>query len=629
MPRLNHILATALLGATLWAATPAQAQGGDGGHDTHHPGSAASAAPESASSRDESDPMARMPAPLDAPAASSAGGGAGSAPGCCGGGADAPLYPSLINLAALTPAQRSAYEARARAGVTEGAARLQRGHEQLGLAVATGDLGASQRALAQLRADLGGLEGGLATYAMLAAPVPPRQVALDWFRRDMGLEQAPAVAPHGLFGLTTFHYVAMLALAALAAMLLWMLRQRARRTQALVTRLGSEPVASAGTAPLPAARAAQPGPVTDGPLRPAPAVPAPLSREPTPANAWSGVLQVAAVFQETAQVKTFRLLSPGGEPLPFAFLPGQFLTLSVAPGGRAVRRSYTISSAPTQRDYCEITVRHEEHGVVSGFLHAQVEPGALLQVTAPAGRFTFTGEEADGVVLIAGGVGITPMMSVVRYLTDRCWPGRIDLVYGCRADDDVIFRDELERLAHRHPNLRLTLVANHAQATAWPYRTGRITRELLAEAVPQLASRRIHLCGPAPMMEAVKQALAELGVPPQNVRTEAFIGKERPVAPQPPREVAATPTGTPTATFARSGKRASLTPDKTLLEAAEEVGVSIDYACRAGTCGTCRVKLLAGDVTMEVEEGLEPGDREQRIVLACEAKSRADVIVDA
>lgn len=581
------------------------------------------------------------------------------------------LYPTLANAAELSPEQRAQFERLARDRVTEGINRLRDTLDALGQAVAGGDLRGAQTGAQTVRGALGWLEGGLATFAMLSANEAPNAVAMNWFRQEMGLPNSTAVVPHGIFGLEPFHYVAMLALVALVGMLLWISRQRAQRTRALMAQLahaatpatalsGDFGAPSAGDPSRAQRSALATGSASDAAtLRASPAAvlspPAPVPAEisPTPTNGWSGHLRVAQIFQETPQVKTFRLVDPAGGRLPFVFLPGQFLTVTVAPDGRAVRRSYTIASSPTHRDYCEITVRRESHGIVSGYLHDSVHRGELLSITAPAGRFTFTGEESDSILLVAGGVGITPMMSVVRYLTDRCWPGRIDLVYGCKADNDVIFREELEYLARRFRNLHMTLVADRAETSAWPHRTGRISKELLVDAVPDLVTRRVHVCGPGPMMDAVRQMLVDAGVAAQQIRTEAFIGKERAVpaadtarapsaigVPAAGGPAGAEPTAAPSVpggtaaeaaavVFARSNKRAALGPDQTILEAAEEAGVAIDYACRVGTCGTCRVKLLAGSVTMDIEEGLEPTDKADNIVLACQAKSTGDVTVDA
>jgi glycine betaine catabolism B len=336
---------------------------------------------------------------------------------------------------------------------------------------------------------------------------------------------------------------------------------------------------------------------------------------------------VVRTFQETPTVKTFRMMDLQSGELPFRYQPGQFLTVTAAPDGTPLKRSYTIASTPTQREFCEITLKREDRGAVSRFLHDRINEGDTLQVTAPSGKFTFTGVEASSVVLIAGGVGITPMMSVLRYLTARSWPGDIYLFYAVRDRAEVIYREELEYLQRRHANFHVTIVAEHAESAEWPYATGRITRELLTSSVAELPSRRVHLCGPPAMMDALKALLLGLGVPAAQIRTEVFAGKE-------PRSIAlntlpAADTKVAVVTFASSRRTAMMPPTKTVLEAAEDVGVDIEYSCRIGTCGVCRTKLLSGTVTMDVEDGLEPGDKANNVILACQAKATGDITIDA
>jgi ferredoxin-NADP reductase len=349
-------------------------------------------------------------------------------------------------------------------------------------------------------------------------------------------------------------------------------------------------------------------------------------------------LRVGRIFQETPDVKTFRLMNPLGGVLPFSYLPGQFLTVAVLINSKPVKRSYTIASSPTQHDYVEITVKHEEGGEVSGHLHTHVQEGDLLESSGPSGSFIFTGRECKCILLIGGGVGITPLISVIRYLTDRSWPGDIFLVYSCHTPRDIIFREELDYLQRRHPNLRVIITVSQPEGADWKGPTGRLTKEFIAQSVPDLASRYVHLCGSVPLMEVVKRMLAELGVPPERVKTEAFgraLGK--PELTRPPvglpagagAEAGAARVALPTVTFSLSDKSAPLPPDKPILDVADEIGVEIDNSCRVGTCGTCRVKLLSGQVTMAVQDGLEPGDKEKNIILACQAKSTGNVVVEA
>src|SRR6185295_3349090 len=142
--------------------------------------------------------------------------------------------------------------------------------------------------------------------------------------------------------------------------------------------------------------------------------------------------------------KTIRLPErSGGGPIPFEYLPGQFLTLHVAPRGIPTKRSYTIASSPTWRDHIEITVKREGQGLVSRWLHDELRIGDEVEIEAPNGTFVFSGKEADRVVLIGGGVGITPLMSVVRNLAATGWPGKIHLILSFRSPRDFIFRKEL------------------------------------------------------------------------------------------------------------------------------------------------------------------------------------------
>ena len=172
---------------------------------------------------------------------------------------------------------------------------------------------------------------------------------------------------------------------------------------------------------------------------------------------WSGQLRVARVFDETPEVRTFRLVPTAGTRLPFDFLPGQYLNLSLMVDGKKVNRSYTIASSPTRVGYCEMTVKREERGVASRHLHDAVREGSLLDVSAPAGRFTFTGTEAESIVLIAGGVGITPLMAKIRYLTD------LRLARG----DSPGFRRE-DRARHHLPRRARLLAAAVSEPAASP-----------------------------------------------------------------------------------------------------------------------------------------------------------------
>ena len=362
--------------------------------------------------------------------------------------------------------------------------------------------------------------------------------------------------------------------------------------------------------------------------------PSKLRREPSryqkndPATGkirWRGKLTLTEVESVTHNVKTFRFKPADGRQVPFDYLPGQFLTLHIAPNGVPTKRSYTIAAAPTWRDRIEITVKREDHGLVSRWLHDELRPGDEVEIEAPNGTFVFSGTEAESIVLIGAGVGITPMMSVVRYLTDTRWSGKIYLILGFRAPRDFIFREELAAQQARNPNLSVAVTMSNPGSEPWSGPVGHIDAALLASAVEDIRSRRAHICGPPSMMEATKATLLMLGVPIAQIKTEAFGTLKR----DPRSKGAASVEATAKVFFQTSDMTAFVPVEATILDASDEAGVFIDNACRSGTCGSCRVKLVSGSVRMAVEDALTEQDKADGYILACQAKISSDVKVEA
>jgi glycine betaine catabolism B len=368
---------------------------------------------------------------------------------------------------------------------------------------------------------------------------------------------------------------------------------------------------------------------------------------PSKPRFWSGQLRVARIVQETPTVRTFRLQALDGRDLPFEYLPGQYLNLALLIDGKRINRSYTIASSPTRTATCELTIKREDAGVASRHLHDTIHEGDLLSVSAPAGRFTFIGTEADSIVLIAGGVGITPLMSILRALTDRYWTGEIYLVYCVRQEREIIFARELDSLRKQFNNLHICVTISGLKDASWTGHRGRLTEELLGRTIPDLPRRLCYICGPSAMMSSVTDLLRGLGVPESQIKSEAFVyathADAGPASAQAPTEpldksalpqqadmptVAAQDVG-PTVTFSVSGKTARLLPNQTILEAGEALGLDLEYECRSGICGKCRKRMLVGSVTMDAEDALSPTDKADKLILLCQAKAIQHVTVEA
>ncbi len=272
-------------------------------------------------------------------------------------------------------------------------------------------------------------------------------------------------------------------------------------------------------------------------------------------------------------------------------------------------------------------------------MHDTVKEGDLIKIGAPAGKFVMGAQDPGRIVLIAGGVGITPMMSIIRSLTDRCWTGDIYLLFAVKKRNDIIFEHELEYLKARFGNLRVCVTLSDDPDATWDGKRGRIDRAMIESFVPDLKRGPIMVCGPDAMMKATRELLVSMGIPNEEVLEEAFVSPATPKEPDAAADAAAAedavaavaPTNgeTPNVKFAKSGKMAELPPELSVLEAAEDCGVEIPFECRSGICGQCKTKLVSGKVTMEVQDALTSGDRAKGLILACQARSMKDVIVDA
>jgi ferredoxin-NADP reductase len=229
-------------------------------------------------------------------------------------------------------------------------------------------------------------------------------------------------------------------------------------------------------------------------------------------------------------------------------------------------------------------------------------------------------------VLVAAGVGITPIMSVLRYLTDKKWDGDIFVILSFRTGQDFIYSEEIGRLEEQHSNLHVEVTLTRPDDT-WSGPRGRIDKELIADFVPDIAERLIHICGPEHMMRDVQAMTMELGVPEERIRIEAFGTAKRVPGPK-STDRAGDGDSTFTVTFCPAGESAPLPADESILDVADSIGVEIDNACRSGTCGSCKVKLVAGSVSMDCQMALDEEEKSQGIILACQAKAQGDVEIE-
>ncbi len=369
----------------------------------------------------------------------------------------------------------------------------------------------------------------------------------------------------------------------------------------------------------------------------------PATTAPAPKGGFHQV-PVLAVLAETPDIRTFRFARPPG----FDFKPGQFAMVKVDLDGKPLARCYSISSSPSASGYLEISVRKQ--GQVSGFLHATIRPGMMLSVKGPGGTFVYP-QGSRPIVLLAAGIGITPLLCMLRHVLDSEPTRPVTLLFSAKTEKHVPFLYELRLLARRHPLFRLAIALS--QGSDKPeYYSGRINRNLV-EAVVENPLESVYLiCGPLQMIEDSVLLLESLGVPPAQVLFEKFeaaaasasAATTAPAEAQVPVAVlagndddapdteggseGAPPTDSHTLRFKRCNKVVVVSADQSILDAADAAGVEIPSMCRAGACGTCRTRVLEGEVAGDFDM-IEEEERAQGYVLSCVARPVKNCVIDA
>ena len=222
-------------------------------------------------------------------------------------------------------------------------------------------------------------------------------------------------------------------------------------------------------------------------------------------------------------MKTFRLES--GSPLPFEFFPGQFIVLSFEifnpSKGRMVHknRAFSISSSPTEKNYLEITVK--KTGRVSTFMHETLKEGNFLAIKNRSGEFYFQEGMAQELVLISGGTGIAPLMSMIRYIAQRKLLVKITLFHSNKTPEDIIFQKELQNLESRNALLRCVHTITRPEGYNWQGPTGRINQALLEQNISNKQAL-FYICGPKAMIQTCVEHLKGLGVDPSYIKLEKW-----------------------------------------------------------------------------------------------------------
>lgn len=224
---------------------------------------------------------------------------------------------------------------------------------------------------------------------------------------------------------------------------------------------------------------------------------------------------VNEVLTRAPDVKSFRY----SKPADFTYKAGQFMFITIRKGEEKLRKHFTISSSPTE-EFLEFTKKltdSEFSTTLKG-----ISPGDWTEIEGPFGKFTFE-KEYEKSAMIAGGIGITPMRSMIKHWYDTGLTSEIVLLHGCRSEKDLVFKDELESMQKQRSTMRVVYCLTDP-SPGWKGYTGRIDASMIKKEIPDCKERMVYVCGPPPMVETMEHMLREMKVPVQNIKREQFMG---------------------------------------------------------------------------------------------------------
>lgn len=344
-------------------------------------------------------------------------------------------------------------------------------------------------------------------------------------------------------------------------------------------------------------------------------------------------LEVTEIRPETRDALVVSFKAPPQSVDAFRYEAGQHLTLKATIDGEEVRRTYSIC-ASAQEQMLRVAIKRIDDGLFSNWAAEHLKPGSRIEVMEPQGHFNvpLMPDAARHHVAFASGSGITPILSLIKTTLAAEPRSRFTLIYGNRASSSVIFKDELEDLKDRYlSRFNLVFILSREQQDVDLF-NGRIDgakcEQLLRQWVDAKSIDVAYICGPQSMMEQVQAQLMAAGVPKSQIKLELFAGAMH-KGPRPERKVAVQGAQGCAVTVIHHGLTRSFTMPKnkaSVLDAALEQGIELPYSCKGGVCGTCRCKVLNGEVDMDANYSLEDYELARGFVLSCQSFPMTDTL---
>jgi ring-1,2-phenylacetyl-CoA epoxidase subunit PaaE len=347
-------------------------------------------------------------------------------------------------------------------------------------------------------------------------------------------------------------------------------------------------------------------------------------------------LKIKDIKKETADCVSVSFEIPGELKDEFLFKEGQNITIKTLVNGEELRRSYSLCTAPHEKEI-KVAIKKVEGGLFSSFANENLKKGDVLEILPPVGKFNAkpsTGK-AGNYLAIAAGSGITPVISIIKHTLQTEEGSSFTLVYGNKSRSSIIFFEELEAIKNKYIQRFNLINILSREKTEADINYGRIDTSKLKALQQQLSFTsfdNIYICGPEQMIFAARDFFESLGIEKQKIHFELFTtpgqSPEKRATAVPGKKLSSGPKSHITVKL--DGRSFDFDLDhngQAILDAALQEGADLPYACKGGVCCTCRAKLVSGEVIMDANYALEPEEVAQGFILTCQSHPRSEKVV--
>ena len=351
------------------------------------------------------------------------------------------------------------------------------------------------------------------------------------------------------------------------------------------------------------------------------------------------------IKKETHDVKTYIFSKPSPETqIDFNYHAGQYVNFILNMAGTMQTCCYSLSSSPTNSDHVSITIKRIPQGKVSNYFHDHFKVGQSIDVTGVAGNFCLDGAIPQKVLLISAGSGITPILSMLRFMVEKQCKNQITFIHSAKQEIDLIAQAEITDLAKKHGNCQIIYTLTQGTSAQWHGFKGRLNEHML-DNIKQINHYQSFVCGPKLFRKATRSLLLKLGLEPSNYHDESFgtyeyskdnssdseenitvlkpdiISQDISAQNLPPKNSKKKVS----IYFSRWKKRYQGNKQDSLLDQGEAAGLILPYSCRGGSCGSCKAKLISGEVKQNSTDGLSASEQQQGYILLCSCNALTDV----